>query len=277
MSGTTSETRSMRSSTVGRMSDSERVLAEVEAYWHEAGLSDEEVAEMRGELAQHLREAAAHGQTVEDVIGDRARFAESWATARKGRPVVPWTDVKTGRARTRRAAQRELVLYGIGVIALIGAAAAVAGIGGGDVENEIWRWLWTIFAVVMGIGEMFTAGFFLLPFAIGGAAAAILAWIGANILAQWLVFFGVTIFALAYLRRYIGHQDEVEQPRVGANRWIGSEGVVLEAIDPHAGSGMVRILNEEWRATSLSPIKAGARIVVTDVQGARLMVEQLET
>lgn len=275
MSGTISVVRSTPYSTVVQMADRERVVAEVEMYWHEAGLDDDEVADMKTELSQHLDEAESHGRSVEDVIGDRAQFAENWAAARTGKPVVPWQDVKSGRTRTRRASQKDLALYGIGAVALI-AAAAVTGIGGGDVENEIWRWLWTIFAVVMGIGEMFTAGFFLLPFAIGGAAAAILAWVGANVIAQWLVFFGVTIFSLAYLRRYIGHQDEVEQPRVGANRWIGSEGVVLEAVDPHAGSGMVRVLNEEWRATSLSPIKAGARIVVTDVQGARLMVEQLE-
>lgn len=259
------------------MSDRDRVLAEVETYWREAGLDRQEVAEMREELSQHLSEAATNGRSIEDVIGDTAEFAESWAAARRGKPVVGWQEVKSGRVRTRRTTQRELALYGIGAIALIAAAAAVAGNGGGDVENDIWRWLWTVFAVAMGIGEMFTAGFFLLPFAIGGAAAAILAWIGANVLAQWLVFFGVTIFALAYLRRYIGHQDDVEQPRVGANRWVGSEGVVLEAIDPHSGSGMVRILNEEWRATALGPIKVGARIVVTDVQGARLMVEQLES
>ena len=275
MSGTISVVRSTPYSTVVQMADRERVVAEVEMYWHEAGLDDDEVADMKTELSQHLDEAESHGRSVEDVIGDRAQFAENWAAARTGKPVVPWQDVKSGRTRTRRASQKDLALYGIGAVALI-AAAAVTGIGGGDVENEIWRWLWTIFAVMMGIGEMFTAGFFLLPFAIGGAAAAILAWVGANVIAQWLVFFGVTIFSLAYLRRYIGHQDEVEQPRVGANRWIGSEGVVLEAVDPHAGSGMVRVLNEEWRATSLSPIKAGARIVVTDVQGARLMVEQLE-
>lgn len=142
-------------------------------------------------------------------------------------------------------------------------------------DNEMWRWLWTIFAIALGIGEMFTAGFFLLPFAIGGAAAAILAWAGSPIVAQWLVFFGVTVFSLAYLRRFIGRQDEADQPRVGANRWIGSEGVVLQGIDPHSGAGMVRILNEEWRATAMGKIPAGARIVVTQVDGARLIVEQL--
>jgi membrane protein implicated in regulation of membrane protease activity len=258
------------------VSETEHVVDEIERYWLETGLDAAEVSEMRAELSQHLEESIAHGRTVEDVVGDRARFAEDWAMARRGKPVAAWEDVKSGKTRTRRASLRDLALYGIGSVALI-TGAAVAGNGGGDVDNEIWRWMWTIFAIAMGIGEIFTAGFFLLPFAIGGAAAAILAWLGVNVLAQWLVFFGVTIFSLAYLRKYIGRQDEVEQPRVGANRWIGAEGVVLEAIDPHSGSGMVRVLNEEWRATSLGPIAAGSRVVVTDVQGARLMVEQLES
>ena len=124
-------------------------------------------------------------------------------------------------------------------------------------DNEVWRWLWTIFAI-------------------GAAGAAILAWLDAAILAQWLVFFGVSIFSLAFLRRYIGRQDEGEQPRVGANRWVGSEGLVLQKIDPQTGAGMVRILHEEWRATALAPIDVGARVVVTEVKGARLVVGQLE-
>jgi len=144
------------------------------------------------------------------------------------------------------------------------------------VENEVWRWLWTILAVVMAIGEIFTAGFFLLPFAIGAAAAALLAWLNVVIIAQWLVFFGVSLVSLAYLRRFIGHQDEGEQPRVGANRWVGSEGLVLADIDPHTGAGMVRVLNEEWRATSPQPIAANTKIIVTAVEGARLIVEPLE-
>jgi membrane protein implicated in regulation of membrane protease activity len=145
------------------------------------------------------------------------------------------------------------------------------------VDNEVWRWLWTIFAIVMGIGEIFTAGFFLLPFAIGAGTAAILAWAGAAILAQWLVFFGVSVFSLAYLRRFITHQDEGEQPKVGANRWVGSAGVVLEDIDPHTGVGMVRVEAEEWRATAPQPITAGQKVVVTEVRGARLVVEPRET
>jgi membrane protein implicated in regulation of membrane protease activity len=245
------------------MTDRGQIVAEVERYWLETGLSAATVADMRNELEQHL-------------IWDRAEFAERWAEARRGKHVESWADVQSGRVRRRRQTRRELILYGAGTVALAVAAIAVASQGGSDVDNEMWRWLWTIFAVVMGIGEIFTAGFFLLPFAIGGGAAAILSWVGAPILAQWLVFFGVSLFSLAFLRRLIERQDEAEQPRVGANRWVGSEGVVLQGIDPHSGSGMVRILNEEWRATALGNIPAGTRIVVTDVEGARLLVEQIE-
>lgn len=176
-----------------------------------------------------------------------------------------------GRTRRDRVARREMLAFGVGIVAVV-VAVAVAGKGAETVENELWRWLWTALAIVMGIGEIFTADFFLLPFAIGAAASVILAWVGAGVLAQWLVFFGVSIVALAYLRRYIARQDEAYQPRVGANRWVDSVGIILEEIDPDAATGLVRVDNEEWRATSLhgATIPAGVRIAVRDVRGARL-------
>ena len=257
------------------MSERTQVVADAGKYWLEAGLSHETVDDMKAELDLHLAEAERDGRTVDEVVGDLAVFAEGWAAAVRGRPVDSWSDVRSGRTRRNKEFRRETVFYGLATAALV-AAAAFAGKGGSDVDNELWRWLWTIFAIVLGIGEMFTAGFFLLPFAIGGAAAAVLAWLDVNLIAQWLVFFGVTTISLVYLRKFIGRQDEKEQPRVGANRWVGSEGVVLQSIDPHTGAGMVRILNEEWRAAALGKIAAGSKIVVTEVDGARLIVEQLE-
>ncbi len=101
-----------------------------------------------------------------------------------------------------------------------------------------------------------------------------LAWFGVGLLAQWFVFFGVSLIAFAYLRRFIVAQDAMEQPRVGANRWIGLEGMVLQDIDNDEAVGMVRVESEEWRAISEdgTVIGAGSRIRVIDVRGARLVV-----
>ena len=139
-------------------------------------------------------------------------------------------------------------------------------------DNELWRWFWTILAVVATIAEIFTAGFFLLPVGIGALAAAVLAWVGVDPLAQWLVFFGVTAIAFAYLRRFARHQDD-DQPNVGANRWAGARGIVIGEIDPDHSQGMVRVEGEEWRATTdEGVIPEGARIVVREVRGSKLVV-----
>jgi membrane protein implicated in regulation of membrane protease activity len=254
------------------------VVQRIERYWLETGVPRADVSAMRAELDQHLADARADGRTLADVVGtDPARFAESWASSYRAHrsSTASWGEVQTGQAEVSRKTRKELVLYGIGLGAVI-AAVAVAGQGGNEVDNEVWRWMWTIFALVMGVGEIFTAGFFLLPFAIGASAAAILSWAGGPIVAQWLVFFGVSVFSLAYLRRFITRQDESDQPKVGANRWVGSEGVVLEDIDPASGAGMVKIESEEWRATGPQPIPAGQRISVVEVRGARLVVEPIE-
>ncbi len=139
---------------------------------------------------------------------------------------------------------------------------------------ESWRWVWTVLAIVMGAGEIFTAGFFLLPFSIGAVVAAVLAWLGAPVVTQWLTFLSVSLVALWYLRRFIGRQ--ATQPPVGANRWVDARGVVLEAIEPDSTSGLVRVDGEQWRATSTVPLAPGTKVVVREVRGTRLIVEASE-
>ena len=139
-------------------------------------------------------------------------------------------------------------------------------------ENEVWRWLWTGAALGFGLAEIFTAGFFLLPFAIGAAAAAVLGWVDAHILWQWLAFFVVTVVSFVYLRRFVRRQNSDDQPRVGANRLIDARGMVIERIDEDAETGMVRVGGEQWRAVADSPIEPDIKVMVTEVRGTRLVV-----
>ena len=260
--------------------DLARIAADCDRYWRENGVPRRARTQMRLELDQHLEEAAADGRPASAVIGSNvARFAAEWADAQgHGSDRTSWDEVQTGAADRRRVSRRTITTYGLGMLALVaGVIAGSFGQGGDNVDNETWRWVWTLFALAMGIGEIFTAGFFLLPFAIGAAAAAVTAWLGVALAAQWLVFFGVSAIAFAYLRKFIDRQDDQVQPRIGANRWLDATGVVLQDIDPHSGYGMVRIDTEEWRAMSEdgTAITAGTRIIVTDVQGSRLVVTPL--
>jgi membrane protein implicated in regulation of membrane protease activity len=253
--------------------DVEQAIAACERYWRETGVPRQTAAEMRMELEQHLLQATDDGRTVEDVIGaDRGAFAEAWAAEWRqddpngGAPPAP-------RPQAGRWAFWAYLIGGVALVAGVVVGATLGNEnGGGTVDNEIWRWFWTGLALLLGIGEIFTAGFFLLPFGIGAAAAAVLAWLGVNLVAQWLVFFAVSILSLAYLRRYIRNQDEVEQPRVGPNRLVGLAGMVLETIDATLDTGLVRVGGEEWRALAGETIEAGTWVVVEEVRGTRVMV-----
>ncbi|HKZ29315.1 MAG TPA: NfeD family protein [Acidimicrobiia bacterium] len=142
-------------------------------------------------------------------------------------------------------------------------------------DNEIWRWLWTGLAVVLAVGEIFTAGFFLLPFAVGGATAAILAWVDVPVGWQWVAFFVVSIGTLLYLRRFIRKQDIADTKSIGANRYLNMQAIVLEQVDPVSGAGRVRVESEEWRATSDGDIiEPGTPVTITEVRGTRLVVHE---
>ena len=144
-------------------------------------------------------------------------------------------------------------------------------------DNELWRWVWVAVTMVMGIGEIFTAGFFLLPFALGGALAAAAAWMDMHGAVQWLLFFGGTAVSMLVLRRFMGHQDRPDDLPVGANRYIGMEARVIEDIDLVANTGRVRVESDEWRAVAESgPVAEGSLVRVTALHGTKLDVEVLE-
>jgi membrane protein implicated in regulation of membrane protease activity len=147
-----------------------------------------------------------------------------------------------------------------------------------DIDIDAWRWFWTALAGILIVGEIFSAGFFLLPFGIGAAAAALLAWLDVgNPFVHWAVFLIVSVAALLSLRPLIRKQDEGEPEAIGANRYLRRTGVVLEEIDMHTATGMVRVGTERWRAISEGEvIPAGTEVVVSGVTGSRLIVKALE-
>jgi membrane protein implicated in regulation of membrane protease activity len=138
-----------------------------------------------------------------------------------------------------------------------------------------------ITAVVFAVGEMATPGsFFLLPFAVGAAAAAVLAFAGVELGAEWLAFLVVSIGCLLALRPLARRLDASSpaQAGVGASRLIGEVALVLEDIPAGNDVGLVRIHREEWRAQSEdhTPIAAGERARVVEVRGTQVIVRRAD-
>jgi membrane protein implicated in regulation of membrane protease activity len=138
-----------------------------------------------------------------------------------------------------------------------------------------WRWIWLAAAVVFLVGEIIVAGtFFFLPFAIGAAAATVMAFAGGSVAAGWAVFVGVSAASYAALFR-LRHRLDAQIPAaaVGATRWVGKQGVVVRDIPP-GDIGMVRLEREEWRAESATgdAIPEGTPVRVDRVDGTRLIV-----
>ena len=145
-------------------------------------------------------------------------------------------------------------------------------------DPELWQWIWVGAAVVLAIGELLTAGFFLLPFAVGAAAAAILAFVGLGLVWQLLVFTVVSLVFLAALQRYAREEPEYQPGIAGADRYAGRIALVTEDIDWEAGTGQVRMETEDWRAITgdHSSLSSGTRVRVTRVTGTRLVVEPID-
>ena len=165
-------------------------------------------------------------------------------------------------------------------LAILACAALVVVIPKEDtVDAENWQWIWVVAAVILAIGELLTAGFFLLPFAVGAAAAAILAFAGASPVWQLLAFTIISVGFLVLLQRYARRREDDDLPaRAGADRYHGRTALVVEPVYRLTGAGQVRMETEDWRATTDSDdeIPAGVEVRVIEVRGTRLVVEPIE-
>jgi membrane protein implicated in regulation of membrane protease activity len=142
---------------------------------------------------------------------------------------------------------------------------------------KIW-WLWMALAAIFVVGEIFTAGFFLLWFGIGAAAAGILALVGLGPAWQLGAFVIVSGVLFAVSRKLADKITKKQPPGVGADRFIGKEGIVLEEIDNKKNTGRVRLKEEDWRADSEGDeiIPQGARVEVVSLDGTHLIVRNKE-
>lgn len=249
-----------------------QITSDCERYWLETKVPRSVSSAMKLELESHLHEAAAAGKDPATVVGtDLASFAESWAAEfRSPAAAEAWQRIQ----RRQKQTTSRLIAAGLTMVGLITIAIGFMTKEEAVDNTEFWLSLWVGAAVVLGIGEMLTAGFFLLPFAAGAVVSALLALIGVHPIIQLISFAVFSILALVALRRFAKSDEEVLHP-VGAKRYVDAVGIVIEDIDRFADTGQVRVETEQWRAmTDMDQvIVSGTPVRVTEVRGARLVVE----
>ena len=140
---------------------------------------------------------------------------------------------------------------------------------------EDWL-LWLILAIVFGVGEIATLGFFLAPFAGGAAVAAVASAAGVPFVGTLAVFLLVAVILLAALRPLArSHKRTPPQIRTGTAALVGKNATVLERIANSEGVGCVRIDGEVWTARAFmeeETYEAGTRVQVVEIRGATALV-----
>jgi membrane protein implicated in regulation of membrane protease activity len=138
--------------------------------------------------------------------------------------------------------------------------------------------LWLIAAVVLAVAEIANTSFYLFPFSIGAAGAALVALLGAGSPIAIVVFAVLTAVSFAVIRP-IARRHLAAPPhlRTGTAALVGQRAIALERIANDEGVGCVRLNGEVWTARSYDEdvvIEQGTRVHVMEIRGATALVAE---
>ena len=142
--------------------------------------------------------------------------------------------------------------------------------------QHLWQ-VWAVVAVLCLIMELMAGDFFIICFAFGAMAAAVVAAFGLNGYIQLLAF---AVFTLVFLfwfrplaRRYL-HKGEDNRVS-NADALLGRQGRVVETVKA-GGYGRVQIDGDIWKAVTLgeNDIPEGTTVTVTDRASTIITVDK---
>jgi len=259
----------------------DQVIDRCRSFWLSSGVETDGVQDMTAELRSHLEDTLAAGRDLETVTGPNIEeFADEWASASQGprhQAYAAQEDLVPPPVTSTASPPATWGLW-LGTLAIVAGVAAVAVFAPKDdtLEQGLWTGVWFVAAAVLAVGEMLTAGFFLLPFGAGAIASGLLTLTGVGVAVELITFVVVSLLSLFLLQRFARKDIHGELLPVGAARYVGTSALVTEPVNRLRGTGQVKMGTEDWRATTNSNVEIpeGAEVLVTEVRGARLVVEQ---
>lgn len=138
--------------------------------------------------------------------------------------------------------------------------------------------IWLALLILFAVAEALTVGLVSVWFAAGALVALLSTFFTGNIWLQIFLFLLVSLVAMAVLRPLARRFVLPTVVPTNADRVIGREAVVTEAIDNLNGKGAVVVFGVAWTARSEDggPIPQGTTVVVKRIDGVKLFVERGE-
>jgi membrane protein implicated in regulation of membrane protease activity len=132
---------------------------------------------------------------------------------------------------------------------------------------------WAIIGLALIGFEMVTPSFFIIWFGCGALAAAAAAWLGFTLVPQLFVFIAVTLAGLLFSRKF-ARMVKGRETRTAYNALTGKIGIVSSTISASSGTGLVRVLGEEWSALAETErdLLPGEKVEIIGVSGVRALV-----
>ena len=144
--------------------------------------------------------------------------------------------------------------------------------------SNLWL-IWIIISIVCLILELSSGDFFILCFAIGAAAAALVAGCGLSLTWQIVLFAVISSLSLLLVRpALLKKLHKPNRERLSnAEAMIGQTGRVSEAIEAN-GYGRVAIDGDDWKSVSSdgTAIARGTRVRVIKMDSIILTVEPVK-
>lgn len=137
---------------------------------------------------------------------------------------------------------------------------------------------WTILFLLTIIIETVTMGLVSIWFSAGALVALVSAAFGVIFPVQLAIFFIVSGLLLVILFPFVRNKIKLRISPTNADRIIGEDAIVTEAIDPISGSGQIRVLGRIWSAKTLDNvvIEVGEKVVVNSIAGVKAVVVRKE-
>lgn len=126
------------------------------------------------------------------------------------------------------------------------------------------------------IVEIFTPGFLFLSFGLGAIITGLISIAHPPLWVELVCYIVITFVLFINLRKISKKLMSQDIP-TNVSALINKKGIVTQLI-PEDGRGFVKVGGEEWSAVSQdsSPIDLNNRIVVTDIEGNKLVVKKIE-